>query len=139
VSRRKGRILAFQALYAWEVGKVEPEELYSFSWAEPESLEKTGESGLAFARLLIAGTIEHMAEIDVIIKNHLLNWDFDRLSKVDLSLLRISIDPLLDQKDIHPTVVIDEAVGIAKIYSGDDSYKFINAILDAIRKELCGV
>ncbi|MDR3284188.1 MAG: transcription antitermination factor NusB [Treponema sp.] len=137
MSRRKGRILAFQALYAREAG-AEAELLYSFSWAEPESLEKTGETGLTFARLLVAGTIEHMVEIDDVIKTHLQkNWDFSRLNKVDLAILRISVFPLLYQKDLHPTIVIDEAVSIAKIYSGDESYKFINAILDAIRKDVC--
>jgi N utilization substance protein B len=135
VSRRQGRILAFQALYAWEVGKTEPDLLYTFSWAK--SPEKAGESALVFARLLIAGTIEHSNEIDHIIQNHLQNWDFDRVSRADLSILRISVYTLLYQKDIHPTIVIDEAIGIAKIFSGDDAYRFINAVLDAIRKELC--
>jgi N utilization substance protein B len=136
VARRKGRILAFQALYAWEVGKIDVERLYVFSWMESAALEKIGESGSAFAKLLIAGTIEHIDEIDALIKKHLQNWDFRRINKVDLSILRISVYPLLYQKDIHPTIIIDEAIDIAKTFSGDDSFKFINAVLDAIRKEL---
>jgi N utilization substance protein B len=136
VARRQGRILAFQALYAWEVGKIDQESLFTFSWAEPKTLEKNGESTLAFAKLLAAGTLEHITEIDTIINQHLQNWDLSRISKVDLSILRISVYPLLYQKDIHPTIIIDEAIGIAKIFSNDDSFKFINAVLDAIRKEM---
>jgi N utilization substance protein B len=136
VARRQGRILAFQALYAWEVGKIEQELLFTFSWVDPKTLEKKGESTLVFAKLLITGTLEHIAEIDAVISRHLQNWDLSRISKVDLSILRISIYPLLYQKDIHPTIVIDEAIDIAKAFSNDDSFKFINAVLDAIRKEI---
>jgi N utilization substance protein B len=136
VSRRQGRILAFQALYAWEVGKIEQETLFDFSWAELKTLEKNRETTLAFAKLLVVGTLEHIAEIDEAINRHLQNWDLSRINKVDLSILRISVYPLLYQKDIHPTIVIDEAIDIARAFSNDDSFKFINAILDAIRKEM---
>ena len=89
-----------------------------------------------FARLLISGTINHIDEIDVKIKSHLsAGWDFDRLNKVTLAVLRISVFAILYQKDLNPTIVIDEAIGISKDFGTDDSFKFINAILDTIRKE----
>mgnify|MGYP003288855412 FL=1 len=134
MARRKGRILAFQALYSWDLGNVDVDNILDFSWVEKETLDKMGEDSLSFSRLLVSGTIEHIDEIDSIIKENLNNWDFDRLNKVDLAILRISIYPLLYQKDLHSSIVIDEAIDISKQFGADDSFKFINAILDSVRK-----
>lgn len=138
MARRKGRIMAFQALYSWDANRITLEELLDFSWIEEDKREKLGEDGIAFPRLLIAGAIEHIDEIDEKIKENLTNWDFDRLNKVDLAILRMSIYSLLYQHDMHPSIVIDEAIDISKEYGSDDSYRFINAILDSIRKKLQG-
>lgn len=134
MARRKGRILAFQALYSWDLGNVDVDNILDFSWVEQETLDKMGEESLLFSRLLVSGTIEHVDEIDSVIKANLTNWDFDRLNKVDLAILRISIYPLLYQKDLHSSIVIDEAIDISKQFGSDDSFKFINAILDSVRK-----
>ena len=92
---------------------------------------------MTFAKLLIAGTVEHIQEIDKLIEKHLENtWSIERINKVDLAILRISVYPLIYQKDIHPTIVINEAVDISKEFGSDDSYKFINAVLDNVRKDL---
>ena len=136
MARRKGRILAFQALYSWDLGNVDINNILDFSWVEQETLDKMGEESLSFTRLLVSGTIEHIEEIDSVIKSHLTNWDFDRLNKVDLAILRISIYPLLYQKDLHSSIVIDEAIDISKQFGSDDSFKFVNAVLDNIRKDL---
>lgn len=136
MGRRKGRIIAFQALYSWDVSGDSIDNLLTFEWVSPETLENLGEDGQTFAKLLITGTIEHIAEIDDVIKNHLTNWNFERLNKVDVAILRISTYPLLFQKDIHPSIIIDEAIDISKEYGSDDSFKFVNAVLDNIRKDL---
>ena len=94
------------------------------------------ESELTCSRLLIAGTIENIEKVDELIKSHLSeNWSFDRLNKVTLSILRISIFSLVFQKEIAPSIVIDEAISIAKEFGPQDSFKFINAMLDKISKE----
>ncbi|MEE0878870.1 MAG: transcription antitermination factor NusB [Treponemataceae bacterium] len=134
MARRKGRILAFQALYSWDLGNVDVDNVLDFAWVEKETLERMGDESLSFTRLLVSGTIEHIEEIDSVIKSHLTNWDFDRLNKVDLAILRISVYPLLFQKDIHSSIIIDEAIDISKEFGSDDSFKFINAVLDSIRK-----
>jgi len=136
MARRKGRILALQALYFWESNRVPVEDLVSFAWLEDEKLKNLDESMAAFSRLLISGTIENIDEIDSIIKKHLDNWDISRLSRVDLAVLRISVYTFIYQNDIHPSVVIDEAIGLCMEYGTDDSYKFINGVLDSIRKTL---
>lgn len=138
MARRKGRIMAFQALYSWDANRISLDELLDFAWIEDDKREKLGEDGIAFPRLLIAGAIEHMDEIDQKIKENLTNWDFDRLNKVDLAILRMSVYSLLYQKDMHPSIVIDEAIDISKEFGSDESFRFINAILDSIRKKSQG-
>jgi N utilization substance protein B len=136
-SRRKGRILAFQALYSWEAsspGAAVPAELLDFSWLENEKRRALDEATRDFSRLLITGTIENIAAIDRIINEHLKNWDFSRLNRVDLALLRLSTYTLMYQSEVPPSIVIDEAIGISKEFGTDDSFRFINGVLDSIRK-----
>jgi N utilization substance protein B len=134
-ARRKGRIIAFQSLYRWDLSGAPVEELLDFSWMDGERSEKAADDTLLFARLLIQGALENVAEIDATIKEQLENWDFSRLNRVDLALLRMSVYCLLHQQDIPPTVTIDEAVDIAKTYGTADSYRFINGVLDGVRKK----
>jgi N utilization substance protein B len=70
------------------------------------------------------------------IRKHLQNWDFSRLNKVDLAVLRISVYALMYQPDTAPSIIINEAIGISKEFGTDDSYRFINGVLDGIRKSL---
>ena len=136
MARRKSRILAFQALFSWDTGNKNLDDLFLFPWAGDSKILSDQES-LTFAKLLIAGTVEHIQEIDKLIEKHLENtWSIERINKVDLAILRISVYPILYQKDIHPTIVINEAVDISKEFGSDDSYKFINAVLDNVRKDL---
>ena len=135
-SRRKGRILAFQALYCWESSGIPAEELMGFSWLETEKQAALSEGTAAFSRLLIMGTIENIKVIDTIIKKHLQNWDISRLNRVDFAILRMSVYSLLYQQEIAPSIVIDEAIGIAKEFGTDDSFRFINGVLDSIRRTI---
>ncbi len=161
MSRRKGRVLAFQALYSYDMGNTSLDELLKLDWAHNEPEEnslladdsKKDDSFITgqpkeeeevpssdsddFARLIIAGTVTHLEEVDALIKKHLsAKWDFARINRVSVAILRISTYSLIYQKDIEPLIVIDEAVAIAKEYGADDAFKFVNAVLDNIRKEL---
>ncbi len=148
MSRRNGRVIAFQAVYSWDVTKASLDELLSFSWlqkdseieagqqAEPEELSENAKEERTFASLIIAGTISHIDEIDKLIEGHLSSsWSMDRISRVALAILRTSVYELLFQNGAETKVVIDEAVNIAKDFDTDDSYKFINAVLDKIGKD----
>jgi N utilization substance protein B len=135
-SRRKGRILAFQALYCWEANQVPVEELIAFSWVDKEKLDALDQGIIDFSRLLITGTVENIKNVDAIIKKHLEHWDISRLGRVDLAVLRMSVYSLMFQPDISPSIVIDEAIGISKEFGADDSFKFINGVLDSIRRTL---
>jgi N utilization substance protein B len=113
-----------------------PEAIFDFSWLESEKRAALDEATRDFSRLLIAGTIENIRAVDRMIKAHLKNWDFSRLNRVDLALLRLSVYTLLFQTDIPPSIVIDEAIGISKEFGTDDSFRFINGVLDSIRKTI---
>ncbi len=135
MSRRKGRILAFQGLYSWDVGGMTKEDVLALSWVENEKNEEVTDTETAtFARVLIAGAIENQAKIDELIKANLKGWDFNRVNKVSLAILRLSVYSLLFQKDVPSTIVIDEAIDIAKEYGQDDAFKFVNAVLDNVKK-----
>ena len=135
-SRRKGRILAFQALYSWEANKVPVSELTDFSWLEPEKRQALENGTSEFSRLLFLGTVENIGAIDKMIEDHLKNWDFSRLNRVDLAILRLSTYTLIYQIDVSPSIVIDEAIGIAREFGTKDSFRFINGVLDSIRKTI---
>jgi N utilization substance protein B len=132
-SRRKSRILAFQALYFWESNKVPVEELVNFAWLDEDKLKNLNEEMSAFARLITTGAIENIGAVDEMIKKHLQNWDITRLNRVDLAILRISVYTLMFQRDISPSIVIDEAIGICVEFGANDSFKFVNGVLDSIR------
>ncbi|HWR11594.1 MAG TPA: transcription antitermination factor NusB [Rectinemataceae bacterium] len=134
-SRRKARILAFQALYAWEASRSSLDDLLSFAWLEAAKVEELEEDTLTFTRLIIAGTLENVEGIDARIRKHLSHWPFERLKKVDLAILRMGTYCLLFQPDIPAQITIDEAIEIAKEYGSEDSYKFINGVLDGIHKD----
>ena len=147
MSRRNGRVIAFQAVYSWDVTKASLDELLSFSWLQKDSeieagtqeqsseLSETAKEERTFASLIIAGTISHIDEIDKLIENHLSSsWSMERISRVALAILRTSVYELLFQNGADNKIVIDEAVNIAKDFDTDDSYKFINAVLDKIGK-----
>ena len=141
-SRRKGRILAFQALFSWDIQFSQtgdasiPEGLLDFSWADGDA--PLDEKSAAFPRLLVTGTVENIAGIDSMIQKHLENWDLSRLNKVDLAVLRMSVYTLMFQSETPPSVVIDEAVEISREFGADDSYRFVNGVLDSVRKTLSG-
>jgi transcription antitermination protein NusB len=133
-SRRKARIIAFQALYSWDISRSDIEDLSKFIWLEDPENKTKDQTTIDFARFLLAGTIENIEHIDETIKKRLEHWDFSRLSRVDLAILRMSVYALLYQKDIPSTVTIDEAIDIAKDFGAEDSYRFINGVLDGILK-----
>ena len=148
MSRRNGRVIAFQALYSWDVTKSSLDDLLSFSWLQKDAeieagthqsaadLSETAKEERTFASLIIAGTISHIDEIDKLIENHLSSsWSMDRISRVALAILRTSVYEILFQNGAETKIVIDEAVNIAKDFDTDDSYKFINAVLDKIGKD----
>jgi N utilization substance protein B len=124
------REAVIQTLYAKEMGNDD-----AFNQFEEILKDKKVKGEKAnFARKLLNGVIENLDKIDKVIKNHLIDWDFDRLDKVDKQILRLGVYELLFTNTPYQ-IVIDEAVKIAKNFSEDKSKSFINGILDRVAKE----
>ena len=130
-SRRSARIITLQALYQIDIGNKEIEEVLTFDWLDKE----VNPPVLEFARGLIKGTMEKTGFIDSIIVTQLEHWDLDRLSYIDRAIIRFSTYSLFFQNDVPDTVVINEAIDLAKMFGADDSYRFVNGVLDGIRKD----
>lgn len=128
--KREGRIICFQALYSYDFNDKPGSEIVKFDWLE----EKIEPETFEYAKFLVEGCFRNLPEIDELIINKLRNWEFNRISAVDKAILRFSLFSLLYEKDLDQKIIINEAVEIAKEFGNEDSYKFINGILDAIRK-----
>ncbi len=127
--RRKAREYALQALYMYEVARNDVRELTGLSWVDREIPDDIRD----FSVGLITKTVENVADIDALIKKYARNWSFERLSLVDMAILRISICAMLFYPDIPVVVTINEGIELGKIYGGENSGQFINGILDSIK------
>jgi N utilization substance protein B len=131
--RRSGRVAALQYLYAWSLNT--PADLAEDLRVFFEGLDKPRDQ-YAFGEELIHGTIEHVAEIDARIRALTQNWEFDRIAKIDLAILRLAIFEMLYRRDIPPVVSINEAIDLSKEFSNADAKRFINGILDRLKGDL---
>jgi N utilization substance protein B len=120
-----------QTLYALEAGNDDAIKQFE----EHLKDRKIKGSKAEFAKKLLNGILEHKDEIDEIIKNHLIDWSFDRLDKIDKQILRLGVYEI-KYTDTPYQIIIDEAVKIAKNFSEDKAKSFINGILDRIAKEI---
>ncbi len=80
--------------------------------------------------------VAHLPEIDERIRRYCENYEFRRISPVDRNVLRLAIYEMLYRDDIPPVVSINEAIELAKTFGGAESGRFVNGILDRVRKDL---
>jgi N utilization substance protein B len=90
----------------------------------------------AFGEDLIHGVLHHLEEIDTVIRAYLRNWEFERIARIDLAILRLAVYEMLKRRDIPPVVSINEAIDLSKKYSIPDAKRFINGILDQFKLTL---
>ncbi len=128
--RRDAREAAVQYLYQRELQKDESDALLE----EFYRLRGLSPSARKFCESLLRGWMAHRQEIDDVIRLQAKNYEFSRLSAVDRNVLRIACMELLFCEDIPPVVAINEAIEIAKKFSTQESGKFVNGILDNIRR-----
>lgn len=131
--RRDGRVAALQFLYAWSLNS--PKNLADDLHVFFENCEQPRDH-YAFGEELIHGTIEHIADIDARIRALAHNWEFDRIAKIDLAILRLAMFEMIYRKDIPPVVSINEAIDLSKQFSNADAKRFINGILDRLKDQL---
>lgn len=132
MKRRRARECAIQILFQFDLtntllfDKGIVEDFWGGHEEEAEVME--------FANAIVRGTLEHLAEIDEVIKQAVEHWSIERMATVDRNILRAATYELLYRNDIPPSVTINEAIEIAKKYSTEDSSAFINGILDKIKE-----
>lgn len=131
--RRDGRVAALQYLFAWSMNT--PRNLAEDLRVFFENVDQPRDH-YAFGEELIHGVIEHAADIDARIKGLAQNWEFDRIAKIDLTILRLAMFEMLYRKDIPPVVSINEAIDLSKQFSNADAKRFINGILDRLKDQI---
>lgn len=133
VQRHDGRVAALQYIYAWSLNA--PRNLAEDLRVFFEGCEHPRDH-YSFGEELIQGIIEHREEIDSRIKAMAHNWEFERIAKIDLAILRVAIFEMVFRKDIPPIVSINEAINLSKQFSNADAKRFINGILDRLKDHL---
>jgi N utilization substance protein B len=131
--RRDGREAAIQFLYQVDVHRPENiDEALAAFWKQNDEPQNVRD----FADDLLRGALEKLPEVDARIHNLADNWDFARLAVVDRNILRLAVYEMLFRPEIPPVVSINEAIEIAKKFSTAESGKFVNGLLDQVKKEL---
>lgn len=132
--RTLAREFALQVLYQLDMTSDTPENALENFWSNHQDEEI--ESGLKeFSSELVKGVAKNREEIDKRIVQYAANWQLKRMAVVDRNIMRLGAFELLYREDIPPKVSINEAVELAKKFSGLESGKFVNAILDKVRLE----
>ncbi|PYQ79204.1 MAG: transcription antitermination factor NusB [Acidobacteria bacterium] len=135
--RHRAREAALQILYQWEIGKTDVAHatatFFNLQWPDadepPEELRQ-------FAATLARDTVERLPAIDPLIAGTAERWRPERMAVIDRLVLRMAICELTRGADTPHAVVINEALELARTFSTEDAVKFINGMLDAIRKKL---
>jgi transcription antitermination protein NusB len=136
--RRRGREAALQILYQWDLGRADIEvtidTFFDLQWPDrqppPEQLR-------AFASSLARETVERLTEIDALIADTAENWRPERMAVLDRLVLRMAVCELLRGiADTPPPVVINEAIELARTFSTEEAVKFINGMLDGIKRRM---
>ena len=133
--RSRARSLAVQALYAWEARGGGDDELVPALQDLSENLNISPRNRF-YAEVLIRIVARRRAEIDAAIERNLTNWTIGRLSAIDRNILRLGVAELMHVEDVPGPVTIREMVRLAESYGTPESPRFINGVLDAIRREV---
>ena len=138
-TRRKSREAALQFLYQNDfvrVADIGNDMELSENFNIFCSLYQINKKARQYAFDLVKGILAEMADIDEVISAAASNWRLVRIAPTDRNLLRIAVFEMTDKDDIPPQVAINEAVEIAKRFGGEESPRFINGVLDAVKNNL---
>ena len=132
--RHRARETALQLLYQWDVGRIDAngiDDALALFWAVHPAPAPRRELALGLAR----GAVSALPEIDSLIERHTDNWRSERLAVVDRLIMRLAVYELLFEKT-PAAVVINEALELAKTFSGERAVAFVNGVLDAVRRAI---
>jgi N utilization substance protein B len=130
--RTKARECALQMLYQWDMTQDAMRRVIEAFW----KVRSTTEATQAMAERLAHGASRECKEIDEIIAGASRNWRFERLAAVDKNILRLATYELRREVETPSSVILDEAIELAKRFGEKDSAPFVNGVLDAINREL---
>ncbi|MGH2929337.1 MAG: transcription antitermination factor NusB [Solirubrobacteraceae bacterium] len=126
------REIALQALYIADVAHTPAEEAFAIVTRRQD--DEADAETLAFARDLALGALGRLEELDAVIQARADNWAMNRMAAVDRNVLRLAAFELTARPDTPLGVVIDEAIEIVRKYSAEEATRFVNGILDALKK-----
>jgi N utilization substance protein B len=126
-NRRLGRLRAVQALFQIDLINVSKEEALQSVVEEEEEITP-------FMDELVEGTLNNKSEIDEILIENLENWTIDRVGNVDRTILRLAVYEMKYDEDTPMNVTFNEAIELAKAFGGEESGRFVNAVLSNIIK-----
>ena len=137
--RRRARQAALQILYQWEVGKTDvalaADTVLGPQWSDPQP---PPDDVREFATRLASDTVHRLKTIDELIAQTTERWRPERMAVVDRLILRMAVCELMRDEVTPAAVVINEAIELGRMFSTEESVKFINGMLDGIRKKLKG-
>ncbi|MCX8129028.1 MAG: transcription antitermination factor NusB [Clostridia bacterium] len=131
MGRRASREIAMKLLYQMEIQREDREDQIQAVFEE----NALAENDRKYVSEVIKGVSDNLSFIDDIIEKYSKGWKISRLSKVDLSILRLSIFEISFRNDIPFNVSVNEAVELAKRYSSEDAGAFVNGILGKVTKQ----
>ena len=135
--RHRAREAALQILYQWDISKRDIDTssatFFDLQWpnTDPPADDLRG-----FATTLARDTTGRLAEIDPLIADTAERWRPERMAILDRLILRMAVCEMLRDASPPPAVLINEALELARTFTTEESGKFINGMLDAIRKKL---
>ena len=135
-NRRRAREAALQMLYQWEVGRVGAQDAILTYWPSLDEEADVSAELRQFANGLVKGTIANVAEIDALLAVHAHNWRLERMAVIDRLVLRLAAFELRSQPETPAKVIINEAIELARTFSGEEAVPFVNGVLDAVRQDL---
>lgn len=130
MGRRASREAAMKLLYQLEIQKNDKDEQIDMALED----DNLNDNDKKYIRSIIEGVNDKVILIDSIIEKKSLGWKISRLSKIDLSVLRIGIYEILYRDDIPYSVTVNEAVELAKKYSNEDAGAYVNGLLAKVSK-----
>ena len=133
--RRAARESALRILYEIEFNDAGAEA----ALARESAAAASGRKELDYAAWLVRGVCARREEIDGLIENISVHWRIPRMAPVDRNILRMAVFEMLEEAFLAPAIIINEAIEIARRYSGDAAAQFVNGVLDAVRKKLAAV
>jgi N utilization substance protein B len=128
--RRQGRARALEYLFGIEFTHNDWKAGLAPFWGKHEARPQVRE----YAEKLVEGVCTHKDELDAHIRDALTNWNWDRVDPVERSVLRIALYEMAYCGDVPPAVAINEAVEITHAYGGDESPRFVNGVLDKLKR-----